>query len=82
MHRTHAEPSNNPAFVPRLFSRKQSAKMSLTAWLKGHAYQDTDSEENEWLGVSYMVVVGILYEGLERRKREDMEVVEVTLELP
>lgn len=81
MHRTMSLPSANKALIPRLFSTEQSAKRSLTAWVKGHAYQDTDTERNEWTGQLYTVPIGVLYEDVGRNK-DDMEVVSVRLILP
>jgi len=60
-----------PAIIPRLFTNKQSAQTAITYWLKGNAEKMRDYD-GEFEGLAYNPPV-------ISRKREDLEVITVTL---
>lgn len=65
--------------VPRLFKSKRSAERALTAWLMGEWKREWVSD-NDW-EVNDGYYAGVP-DKVESRKREDMEVVPVTLSIP
>lgn len=69
---SHVEPVEpNPVQPPRLFHNKAAAKIALSHWLKGALTVSYFGDDEDWH-----------LEPKPHRKREDMEVVPVNLELP
>jgi hypothetical protein len=67
------------AYSPRLFVTKRGAANALTCWVNGQYSHLTQTESDGWEGPSYTVVAGTVAEPVAGRKRDDVEVVEVTL---
>jgi hypothetical protein len=70
---TFSEPTEGA--IPRLFHSERAAKLALGAWLKGHAINKTS---REW-ETGYIDVVGLIYEKVDGRSADRMEVVKLTL---
>lgn len=72
---SHVEPTADQR--PRLFPTKRGAVLALGAWLKGKVHHSSgyDSFSQEHYESTHL-------EPVPSRKREEMEIVEVELELP
>lgn len=60
----------------RIFRSKRSAKVALGAWLRGKHMSDREYEDDYSYTVGYTIIP------VEHRKREHMEIVEVSIILP
>jgi len=75
---TLADPRHAP---PRLFRTGARARRALTYWLKGWGGVETGTDEDAF-GNKVQVQIGVTYLPDASRRREDMEVVPVTVDLP
>lgn len=74
---TKVEPTTFP-HSPRLFSRKQDAKTSLTWWLKGITSVSRNTTRDPWNG-DYDCDESWHLEKIPERKREDYEIIGIEL---
>ena len=72
------EPEGKPQ-PPRLFATERAAKNALTCWLQGQFRKRFETESDGWEFAPYTVAAGTEAEPVIGRKRDDMEVVRLSL---
>lgn len=75
---THHEPTHWWIINPRLFMTRVGAARALSAWVKGRHVTSTGTDD-DFFGNQYTVRTGVQVEPVPGRKREDFQIVEVTL---
>ena len=78
---THYEFSPWGSGEPRLFKTERAAKNCATCWAQGAWSQELRTESDGWESPSYDYLAEATPKAVEGRKREDLEVVPVKLEL-
>lgn len=80
---THYE-FDRPAGIhePRLFMTERAAKNCATCWAQGAWEQERRTEQDGWEMPSYTYLAEAVPRAVEGRRREDLEVVPVTLFVP
>ena len=73
------DPDRQYIVPPRLFTTRRGAANALTCWVNGQYSHLTQTESDGWDGPTYTVIAGTVAEPVITRKREHVEVVEVTL---
>jgi hypothetical protein len=76
---SHTEPVDCTNELPRLFQSELAAKRSLTQWLRGKHIAVMGTEYDDFSGRAYTYQECTEVFPQPHRKREDMEVVEITL---
>lgn len=74
---SHLEPEKD--VMPRLFHSERSAKAALTQWLRGKHVADYDWDYDDYSGKEYKYQCGTNIIPQPHRKREDMEIVPVSI---
>lgn len=74
---SHIEPVNPTAERPRIFPSKLSASRALSQWLRGKHHRKWD---HDW--ETGHVEDRVIIEPIPSRKREEMEIVELKVDLP
>lgn len=69
------------ALEPRLFKSERAAKNCATCWAQGAWARDTRTESGGWEYPSYTYLAEPCPQPVPGRRREDLEVVQVHLEL-
>ena len=79
---THYDFDCNHAPEPRLFMTERAAKNCATCWAQGAWEQETRTKRDGWEMPSYTYLAEAVPKPVEGRRREDLEIVPVTLSVP
>ena len=71
-----------PCLEPRLFRAERAAKNCATCWAQGAWSQETRTESDGWEMPGYTYLAEPCPQRVEGRRREDLEVVRVSLTIP